>query len=84
MKDAEEQLILKNLHLLTAKPILYISNVNEQEIISKTRSPLVQKLFDFAEKEGNNAIRICGQIEQEISSLPEEEKQEFSKLLPSA
>jgi len=79
LKDEEEQLILKNLHLLTAKPILYISNVNEQEIISETRSLLVQQLFDFAEKEGNNAIRICGQIEQEISSLPEEEKQEFLK-----
>ena len=78
-KDEEERLILKNLHLLTAKPILYISNVNEQEIISETRSLLVQQLFDFAEKEGNNAIRICGQIEQEISSLPEEEKQEFLK-----
>ena len=79
LKDEEERLILKNLHLLTAKPILYISNVNEQEIVSEARSLLVQQLFDFAEKEGNNAIRICGQIEQEISSLPEEEKQEFLK-----
>ena len=72
-------LFVLSIHLLTAKPILYISNVNEQEIISETRSLLVQQLFDFAEKEGNNAIRICGQIEQEISSLPEEEKQEFLK-----
>lgn len=79
LRDEDERLILKGLHLLTAKPILYISNVNEQEIMSETRNPLVQRLFDFAEKEGNNAIRICGQLEQEISSLPEEEKLGFLK-----
>jgi hypothetical protein len=79
LRDEDERLILKGLHLLTAKPILYISNVNEQEIMSETRNPLVQQLFDFAEKEGNNAIRICGQLEQEISSLPEEEKLGFLK-----
>ena len=79
LRDEDERLILKGLHLLTAKPILYISNVNEQEIMSETRNPLVQRLFDFAEKEGNNAIRICGQLEQETSSLPEEEKLGFLK-----
>jgi len=76
-KDEEENIILRGLHLLSAKPILYISNVNEQEMISEKRSALVQHLFGFAEKEGNTAIRICGQIEQEIASLPPEEKVEF-------
>lgn len=77
--DKNERYILHGLHLLSAKPILYVSNVNEQEIMSETRSPLVQQLFDFAQKEKNKSIRICGQLEQEISSLPPEEKLEFLK-----
>jgi len=76
-RDREENIILRGLHLLSAKPILYISNVDEQEITSKERGALVQQLFNFAKKEGNTAIRICGQIEQEIASLPPEEKTEF-------
>ena len=77
--DENERNILRGLHLLSAKPILYVSNVNEQEMMSETRCPLVQQLFDFAQKEENKSIRICGQIEQEISSLPSEEKLEFLK-----
>lgn len=77
--DEDENKIIRTLHLLSAKPILYIANVSEMEISSKTRSTLIQNLFDFAQKEGNNAVRICGQIEQEISTLPHEEKQTFLK-----
>ena len=76
-RDKEENIILRGLHLLSAKPILYISNVDEQEVISKERGTIVQQLFNFAKKEGNSAIRICGQIEQEIASLLPEEKTEF-------
>ena len=78
-RDKDENKIIKTLHLLSAKPILYIANVSEREISSKTRSTHVQGLFDFAQKEGNEAVRICGKIEQEISTLPQEEKQAFLK-----
>ena len=78
-KNEEESKILRGLHLLTAKPILYIANVSETEISSNKRSSLVQSLFDFSKKEGNDSIRICGQIEQEISTIPTEEKHEFLK-----
>lgn len=73
----DEKSIFKSLHLLTAKPILYIANVNETEIMSDERNPHVQSLFDFAEKEGNSAIRICAAIEQEIAVLPKEETSLF-------
>ena len=78
-RDKDENKIIKTLHLLSAKPILYIANVSEREISSKARSTHVQGLFDFAQKEGNEAVRICGKIEQEISTLPQEEKQAFLK-----
>ena len=62
--DADEKKILRSLHLLSSKPILYIANVDEAEIMQDERNKHVQALFDFAEKEGNSAIRICASIEQ--------------------
>ena len=75
--DADEKKILRSLHLLSSKPILYTANVDETEIMQDKRNNHVQTLFDFAEKEGNSAIRICASIEQEIAVLPEEEKKLF-------
>lgn len=75
--DADEKKILRSLHLLSSKPILYIANVNETEIIQDERNKHIQALFDFAEKEGNSTIRICASIEQEIAVLPKEEKELF-------
>ena len=75
--DADEKKILRSLHLLSSKPILYIANVDEAEIMQDERNKHVQALFDFAEKEGNSAIRICASIEQEIAVLPDDEKELF-------
>ena len=72
--DADEKKILRSLHLLSSKPILYIANVDEAEIMQEERNKHVQALFDFAEKEGNSAVRICASIEQEIAALPDDEK----------
>ena len=78
-RDVDENKIIRTLHLFSEKPILYIANVNEKEVSSKTLSTHVQSLFDFAKKEGNEAVRISGKIEQEISTLSNEEKQIFLK-----
>ena len=63
--------------LLTNKPVLYIANVDETEITAETRSTAMQTLFDFAEKKQNAAIRLCGKLEAEIVTLPEDEKSLF-------
>jgi len=70
----DEAPILRKLHLLTSKPILYVANVDESEITHDQRGKLEQQLVDFAEKEGNLAIRLCGKLEQEIALLPDDEK----------
>jgi GTP-binding protein YchF len=69
--------LIRSLFLLTRKPILYVANVDEDEITQTHRSKHVQRLFDHAEKEGNLAIRLCGKLEHEISRLPEDEKELF-------
>jgi len=75
---SEEELpLLRKMFLLTRKPILYVANVNEAEITSAQRSPFVQALFDFAEKEHNQAIRLCGKLEAEIALLDDQGKSFF-------
>ena len=82
----EELALIRPLFLLTLKPILYVANVGEEELgleqprrslHGESRSPQVQALFDFAARENNRAIRLCGQLEQEIALLEESEREAF-------
>ena len=77
--NEDEVTIINSLHLLTRKPILYISNVDEKEITHKQPGHTVQKLADFANKEGNSSIRLCSKLEQEISVLSDIERDMFLK-----
>lgn len=70
----EEWLALKELHLLTAKPSLYIANVEETGI---SNNPWLAKLDELAKKEGSQIIPVCAAIESEIAELEEEDKKEF-------
>lgn len=65
---------LKNLHLLTTKPTMYIANVSEDGF---ENNPYLEKVREFAEKEGAVVVPICAAIEAEISELEDEEKLEF-------
>jgi GTP-binding protein YchF len=74
----EEQMkIVKGLHLLTTKPMLYIANVGEDDIIDPSSNEYVQKVKDFAKEENSEVIVICAKIEEEISELDDEEKRVF-------
>lgn len=65
------------LHPLTMKPVLYVANVGEEEMEHEERSRQIEDLFNHAAGEGNRAIRLCGQLEQEIALLDESEREVF-------
>ncbi|MAQ48596.1 MAG: redox-regulated ATPase YchF [Chloroflexi bacterium] len=66
---------LRNLQLLTSKPVLYICNVSEEDATTGNKySKLVQ---DIANKEDAVSILISAKIESEISQLQPEEKNEY-------
>ena len=67
--------LVRELCLLTAKPLLYVANVREEEIVSGNIH--VENLKKAAEAEGTPVVMISGAIEEELSSLNEEERQEF-------
>ena len=71
--------ILKELFLLTSKPVLYVANVLEGE--SATDSAFVLTVKDLAQKEGAQVVKICGKVEAELMALSQDERKEFLKEL---
>ena len=72
----EERVILGECQLLSAKPVLFVANVSER---ANADEEMVRTVRDFAEKRGARVVTICGQIEAELSALPEEDREAFLK-----
>jgi len=68
---------IKDLFLLTSKPVLYAANVGEDDLPGG--NAYVEKVKAIAEAEGAELVIMCGKIEAEISELEPEEKGEFLK-----
>jgi GTP-binding protein YchF len=74
----EEIKFVESLDLLTYKPVIYATNVTEDNLADDGASnDYVQFVRDFAKKEGSEAFVICAKIEEEISELDEEERAMF-------
>lgn len=73
----EETAIVKGMHLLTIKPMLYVANVSEDEIADAANNEHVQVVRDFAEKDNAEVIVVCAKIEEEMAELDDDEKQMF-------
>ena len=67
--------VLRDLCLLTTKPVLYVANVNESDLA--TGNSYVEQLRELAESESASMVMIAGAIEQELSVLAPEEQREF-------
>ncbi len=61
--------------LLTAKPILYVANVDEDGLAEGNAHS--KALEEYAARLGADTVRICGKVEAELSELDEEDKREF-------
>ncbi len=72
--DEDEQLQLRELHLLTVKRTLYIANVNEDGF---ENNPHLDALREMAAAEGAEVVPVCAAIEAELAALEDDEKQEF-------
>lgn len=77
----EEQKIVKTLFLLTAKPILYVANVSEDEVADSDNNPYVQQVRNFATNENAEVIVVCARAEEEIAELDDEDKDDFLEAL---
>ena len=75
MKLSEDDLAaIKDLHLVSGKPTLYVANVAEDGF---ENNPLLQEVEAIARDEGSEVVVISNKIESELASLADEEKVEF-------
>ncbi|HLL91150.1 MAG TPA: redox-regulated ATPase YchF [Tepidisphaeraceae bacterium] len=73
--NEDERLILKGLGLITAKKVLYVANVAEDDIHGA--GPLVQRVRDRAKAEGGTVVPVCGKLEAELSELDPADRHEM-------
>jgi GTP-binding protein YchF len=74
-KDPEEEKALKRAQLLTAKPVLYVCNVNEAD--AAEGNSLSARVFEKAAAENAKAVVVSAAIESEIATLPPDEREAF-------
>jgi len=72
--SAGERRELRQLHLLTAKPTVYVANVGDDGFAG---NPLLEDVRSLAGEEDAEVVPVCAAVEAEIAALPEEEKGEF-------
>ncbi|MFO1518174.1 MAG: redox-regulated ATPase YchF [bacterium] len=73
----EEKEAIRELFLITAKPVLYVANVSEEGLKNPPES--VKQVQALAAQEGTECVILSGEIESEIAKLSEEEQAEFLK-----
>ncbi len=76
----DEKKVLKSYSFLTIKPIIYLANINEDEL-EKEDNEYVKLVKDYAKKENSQVVSLCAKVEEDLSELDKEEKQEMLEAL---
>lgn len=79
--NEDEKEMLKEMFLLTTKPIIYISNVSEEQLSDTENDENVNKVREYASKEKAEVIPLCVKIEDELSTLDDDDKKEMLEAL---
>lgn len=77
--DAESMALIHDYHLITAKKVMYVANIDEGSAANGGTNAHVEKLKAHAAKEGSPVVAICGKIEAELSELADDERRAFLK-----
>ena len=79
--NKDEKELLKEMFLLTTKPIIYIANVSEEQLSDTENDANVNKVREYASKEKAEVIPLCVKIEDELSTLDDNDKKEMLEAL---
>ncbi len=72
----EELLVIKAFNFITLKPVIYLANVNEVDLVNGS-NPYVDKVKDYVSSSNAPVILMCAKIESELVELPDDEKKVF-------
>ena len=75
--NEDEQNLVKEMFLLTTKPIIYIANISEEQLADSENDENVKKVKEYAKKEKAEVIPLCVKVEEELSTLDDEDKKEM-------
>ena len=75
--NQSESNFIKSMFLLTAKPIMYLANINEGELMTSSPGKFSELLIAKFDEDETEVIRLCGKVEQEISTLDSSEQLEY-------
>ena len=75
--SAEDHDRLRELFLLTDKPVLYVANINEGQLGKEDQDPRVKAVRELAAREGAEVVVLAAGIEAEIQQLPQQEREGF-------
>ncbi len=82
IKDEKDKELIKDLFLLTAKPVIFVTNVSENDLMTNLEeNSYFKKVEEYAKKENALVLSISAKIEEEIAQLRDDEKQEFLESL---
>lgn len=73
----EEAELIKDLNLMTLKPVIFIANVSEDEVAEAEENPHVKAVKEYAAQEGAEVVAVSAKVEAEIAELPDDEAGEF-------
>ena len=73
----EEEKMIKSFTFLTQKPMLYIANVSEEDLLDLSGNSHYNALCEYATAHGSKVVPICAEIEAQLSEFDEEEKAAF-------
>ena len=73
-EDEEEEHLVRQMNLLTAKPVIFVANVDETHL---RKSPLVKALTDHAASQNAPCIPFCGKVQAEIAQLDQKDQLAF-------
>ena len=79
--NEDEQELVKDMYLLTSKPIIYIANVSEDQMADAENDEMVKEVKEYVSKEKAEVIPLCVKIEEELSGLEEQDKKEMLEAL---
>lgn len=76
----EEEKVLKSYSFLTIKPIIYLANIDEDEL-GKEDNDYVKTVKEYAKAENSKVVSLCAKVEEDLSELEKDDKKEMLEAL---
>ncbi|QIK69010.1 redox-regulated ATPase YchF [Erysipelothrix sp. HDW6C] len=73
----DERALIKTFHFLTIKPVIYVANVDEDSLMDIESNEMYQKVKAYADARGSRVVTVCAKVEEDLSSLEDEERDVF-------